>query len=747
MGELYFQKISKYDRPCEPVTVSIPFARGKLTRVQDLHVWDGGRHLPVQARALAGWPDGSIKWLLVHLQPDLPGNGDKTLRFDVARSSGAVPAPDQAVTVADQPDGLEVQTGPLAFRIPRQGFLPVTDVRWQNQRLWTAQSFGGFTLRCGDKSLTSAGGPVELEVEEAGPLRAVILVRGKHRRPDGQGYVDLRGRVTAYAGKSYIEVEHQFVHAEADAVLSLESLRLDVAPDVAGEPSVALGEGYYQTRIQRSEQPLDMTINTETLLYQSNEHYSDCFYGDFWIDWRDDQAGLSLSIHQAHQNFPKALRVEPDRLICALWPASEKPAEIRQGMAKTHRVMLHFHGPDTPLDEISARSLQFQLPDRPSLSPAWYRENNPWDMPFFPAKVPDRLYTWLSQVHDARPLAYGMLHFGDAPDDAYSHQGRGRGETVWVNNEYDRTHACTLYSALTRLRHVQDSGLVAARHWLDVDICHHSSDPLRRGGIVLHSAHHVSERVTPSHEWVEGLLDYYYLTGREEALEAAHEVAENIMRHMAQPQMSTPGDAQTREGGWALRAMVAMALATGQDRYRSEARRLVELFMSWDQLFGGMLAPYTSHTMPRVVFMISLTVNSIARYLLLDDDERIKRLIVAAADDLIAHCLGPGGIFWYKELPSLRRSLPSPHVLEMLTHAYNLTGNRRYLEVASRQFFETIAMSEAVPAVGKKYVTQGGVVESGSASGRNFEDRYASIILFAGAATPLGLLDWFEYPI
>ena len=119
---------------------------------------------------------------------------------------------------------------------------------------------------------------------------------------------------------------------------------------------------------------------------------------------------------------------------------------------------------------------------------------------------------------------------------------------------------------------------------------------------------------------------------------------------------------------------------------------------------------------------------------------------MTAADDLLAHCLGPGGIFWYKELPSLRRSLPSPHVLETLTHAYNLTGNRRYLQVASRQFFETIATSEAVPAVGKKYVTQGGVVESGSASGRNFEDRYASIILFAGAATPLGLLDWFEYP-
>ena len=55
-----------------------------------------------------------------------------------------------------------------------------------------------------------------------------------------------------------------------------------------------------------------MIINTETLLYQSNEHYSDCFYGDFWVDWRDAAGGLSLSIHQAHQNFPKGLHVDAE---------------------------------------------------------------------------------------------------------------------------------------------------------------------------------------------------------------------------------------------------------------------------------------------------------------------------------------------------------------------------------------------------------------------------------------------------
>jgi hypothetical protein len=746
MSELHFEKLSKYDRQAEPVSVSIPFAQGKLTDAEMLRVWDDAVRLPVQARALATWPDGSIKWLLVQLQPNLPGNKDKTLRFTVAAPAHVDPLEPAALIVHETLEGISISTGKLSFLVPRAGFLPVSNVHWNGKRLWGERAFGGFTLECDGHSLTTASGPVELEVEESGPLRAVVLLRGEHLRPDGTGYIDFCGRITAYAGKPYIEVEHQFIHAEDEAIIRLSGLRLDITPAAQGAPRLALGEGYYQTRIQQGSDPLQMKIDAETLLYQSNEHFIDCFYGDFWIDWRDDVAGLSLSIHQAHQNFPKALRVEEGRLVCELWPKGEQPVDIYQGMAKTHRIMLHFHDTGTSLEEIGARSLQFQLPDRPSLPAGWLRENNPYELPFFPAKVPDRLYTWLNMVHDSRPRAMGMLHFGDAPDIGYSNQGRGNGRAVWVNNEYDRAHACALYYGLTGQRHVLDSGLVAARHWLDVDICHYSTDPLRHGGLLEHSAFHVTKGAIPSHEWVEGLLDYYYLTGRREGLDAAHEVAENIIRHMAQERMREPGHAQTREGGWALRAMVSMALATGEQRFKDEAGRLVDLFLSWDQMYGGMLAPYTSHTMPRVVFMISLTTNSLARYLAIENDERVKKLVLAAADDLIEHCLGPGGIFYYKELPSLRGSLPSPHVLETLTHAYNISGNRRYLQVAARQFFALVEATDPGAWVGEKWVEQGAVIQ-GKGNGRPFADKYTSVILFAGAATPEGLLDWFEYPV
>ncbi|MCD6285981.1 MAG: hypothetical protein J7M39_08730 [Anaerolineae bacterium] len=751
MNTLTFEKISRFDRKSEPVTVSIPFASGSLQDPADLVIRDGDAVLPIQPHVLARWPDGSVKWLLVHLQPDLPGNLDKTLTFDIADGSPAA-VPPASVSVSERLDGIEVDTGPLAFIVSSNGFLPVRDVRLNGNALWNATLFSGFTLTYDGESVSTATGPVALAIEEAGPLRAVISVKGKHRKPDGSGYLDFRGRITAYAGKSYIEVEHQFIHAEEADELSLEGLELAFQPDVASVgqvPHLALGQGYYRTTILESDDgPLEMSLTAETMLYQSNEHFIDSYYGDFWVDWRDAEGGVTLSIHQAHQNFPKALRVAPEGIACGLYPQDAPPAPLLQGMAKTHRIQLNFHGPETPLEECSVRSLQFQLPDVPALSRAWFRENNPWLESFFPAQLPNRLVSFLNRLHDGRPKALGMFHFGDAPDAGYTNQGRGQGASVFVNNEYDRPHACALYYALTGQRRVLDSALVSARHWLDVDLCHYNPDPLVDGGLKIHTRYHVTGKVTPSHEWTEGLLDTYFLTGRSEALEGARSVAENILRHLQRPQMRTPGATSVREGGWAMRALVGMYIGTGEERWRDEARKLAMLYLDWYEEYGALLAPYTSHSMPRVPFMISLTVNSFARYLLVEDDTelvtRIQRLIIETVDDMLEHCIGPDGIVYYKELPSLRRTAPTYHLLEALTHAYRITGDDRYVKMAVRQF---AAMGSDVGVQRRaKYVDSSGAVIDGEGGGRIFADKYISVLLFAGAVTPLGMLDWYEYP-
>ena len=310
MRTLYFEKLSQYDRVAEPVTVSIPFGQGKLPDADHFVIDDDGEALPSQQRALAHWPDGSVKWLLVHLQPDLPGNLAKTLNFRVASGPGERPAPPSPVRVTEEADSLLVDTGPLRFRVPRAGFLPVQDVVLAGDsdfdQAWPTP-FTGFKMETDVGAADSSRGAVELEIEEAGPLRAVILVRGRHLQPDGSEFLALRGRITAYAGKAYIEVEHQYLHTLDMAQVTLQGLRLDFAAARQGgaNPQLALGEGWYRTAIQQSDREVSQTLDTDTMLYQSNEHFIDSYYGDFWCDWRDAQGGLCLSIHQAHQNFPK----------------------------------------------------------------------------------------------------------------------------------------------------------------------------------------------------------------------------------------------------------------------------------------------------------------------------------------------------------------------------------------------------------------------------------------------------------
>ena len=112
------------------------------------------------------------------LQPDLPGNAYHTLSFDVSRAP-VVAQPAAAVRVQQTPSGVAVDTGPLSFLVPTDGYAPVSEVRLNGEVLWQDPLFGGFCLTYDGQQAITLDTPIELEVEEAGPLRAVILVTGK----------------------------------------------------------------------------------------------------------------------------------------------------------------------------------------------------------------------------------------------------------------------------------------------------------------------------------------------------------------------------------------------------------------------------------------------------------------------------------------------------------------------------------------------------------------------------------------
>ncbi len=670
-GRWTFEKISKYDRPSEPVAFGMPFPKGVLARPERFVLRDNGERVPLQARASGLWPDGSVRWLFVRTLVNLPGNQDKELAWTIEDN----PAPRKpGLRISRKPDGaIAIDTGPLQASIPASGFHPLTEVRLNGRPVGTGEWMQGFAIASGDATWSTAhAGPVKLEILEQGPVAAVVRVTGRHGA-EGTPF-DFSAFLTFWSGKPYVSLEYTIVAARGSGDIPLKSWEWRGAP---GRGRARLSQGHDMAPLSESADRLSFSFGAQQFRFHSVEHAFQSFWGDFWCNWIGETGGVALTLRHAQQNFPKAMEAGPDGLVLSLYPAQENPLAFPSGAAKTHSMLFHFHPPGESGENISARSLQFHVPDVPKLDPAWFWRAGVWEERVFDGPRSRRVDAALYDILDNRPVGMGIFNFGDEIDWGYTAQGRGQDDVVWLNNEYDFAHQCFLAWARSGERRFLDYGYVNALHWRDLDIVHASPRPERRRGHIAHSARHVTGGITPSHQWVQGLLDAWNILGDYAAREAAVGIAENVLESLPR-HMRTGGS--TRDLGWAMRALLAMYNETGDKRYLEPCRQIVSQFKQWHREHPGLLSAYTSHSMVRVVFMNSITLVSLARYHLQFPDPELKALILDETRDMIKHGRNANGLFIYKELPSLKHQGSTAMVLQALAYAYLLSGDRQFLE-------------------------------------------------------------------
>jgi len=740
MISLHFEKLSMYPRLEEPSTIAVPFAKGVLTDRAKVSVLDGNVAVPTQTRVTATWPDGSIKWLLLHFLADLPANRGK--RFEISTDRVAA-APTEPVTI-DQGDGtLAIRTGTIEAELTapggtglfqslkRKGADPTHHVRGPSLR-----DAAGREYEC----VISAAG---WRVIEAGPVRCVVEANGRHRgRADESQWFDFVVRIYAYAGKPWLMIDYQIVNKEPESEQTIYAAELHVysAPAIrtSDRLRLAISRAGDDRRMKSGSagERLSCLLTAKLLEKEFIEDQAETFAGTCWADLSvQRQGGISVTLFQAQQNCPKSLDVTGEEIRVGIIPAGH-PIRMLQGMAKTNRLFLHVHGGDETLEEVNVRSLQFQLPDHPVLESAAFEragiiEPIPADRTI--AGVERGFY----RMADGRSKTYGMLHWGDAPDKGYTSQGRGGGDWVWVNNEYDLPHAMMHWYARTGKRRFYDYLLRAAEHWKDVDIVHYSSDPLRFQGHVMHSANHATGEVKVCHEWVEGLLDYYHLTGEQSALEAAIGIGENVRRLLATSRYQGEGGISARESGWALRSLGALYNETHDGKWLQSADRIVDHFEAWKKKYGAWLAPAAGHVVYRSGFMICIAVNSLMRYYRIRPEERIKRMIVEAVEDYVEHCyVKEAGLFYYKELPSTQQLHSNPICLESLSYAYEFTGDRGFLEAGRVTFEEAI---KAAPGSEKAREIAGDALIFWGDSPKKFAQYYYPIFYYYHTIVKAGI--------
>ncbi|GAA2976449.1 hypothetical protein JOD63_003371 [Microbacterium terrae] len=220
------------------VTWGVPLPRGTVASPAQLRLREcAGADVPAQFWTLATWPDGSVKWAGAAV-----GALAAPTRYEIAVTDAAAPASaGHEAPVVVRRDGGEIGVSnglteivfaadagadTVARRILRDGRVVAEDLRLVSLLQEEIPEDGGPAPRRPFRSRTTV-----VEVEQDGPIRAVVRVEGVHRdEAGGREWLPFTLRFVVAAGSAEVRVVHTVVwdgEADHDFLAGL-GLRADV---------------------------------------------------------------------------------------------------------------------------------------------------------------------------------------------------------------------------------------------------------------------------------------------------------------------------------------------------------------------------------------------------------------------------------------------------------------------------------------------------------------------------------------
>jgi len=320
------------ERVAWPITQGVPFADGQLERGQPVRVVDEeGKALPTQSTCLATWQRDLryVKWLLVDFQCDL-GIGEKKDVF-VEYGEGADPPPLSRPVEVSRGDGrLRLDTGEmlLELRTGSADFLAGCSVNTPDGRRDVFRGQPGPHLYLTDTKGTTydswrAAPAPRVTVEDAGPLRASVCVRGYHASPDGVLLCPYTVRLHVFAGRRDLRLFHTFVFDQNPDALELAQVGLKMPVDLGDGVRVAFGG-------QRGAHWADAwesagILQSSDVAYEVRRDGQAFGAGEKtrgWVGLSGSRASVCAVVANWWQQYPKGFEVTPSGLDIKLWPAS-----------------------------------------------------------------------------------------------------------------------------------------------------------------------------------------------------------------------------------------------------------------------------------------------------------------------------------------------------------------------------------------------------------------------------------------
>jgi PcRGLX-like N-terminal RIFT barrel domain len=597
-----------------PVVVGVPFPRSRCHDVRLLGARrPDGSAIPIQARALDYWADGSVRWALVSLQIDT-----NAVEEPVAEIGEGLPllGADPPVNVNASAGQTTIDTGRLRLTLAGDddeagwlGLFSVPDVDVDVALVAIAQ----------DESRTQVT-TRQVTIEEQGPLRTVVRLDGAIAHGDIP-LLNLVVRLHLYAGHAAARVDVQVRNPRA-------AVHRGGGWDLGDQGSVLVkGLSVIVTRRASSNAPIRCSPELDAPLDELVAPFllhQDSSGGDNWRSTNhlnrerairrafrgyrmhsganmheglratpvvvagDGDATVAVAMEHFWQNFPKAIAVEGRAIELHLFPPQDLDLhEIQAGEQKTHTFHLAL-GAET----ISASPLEWvRRSTMVHVNPAYAASTGAIRhlVPNADAPDTDRLALIRSAVEGADRFEakreiideYGWRHFGDVYGD---HEAvRHTGPTPLVshyNNQYDPIEGFAIQFLQSADWRWWRAMRELAWHVADIDIYHTDRDKAAYNrGLFWHTVHYVdadiaTHRTYPSsfghgggpaneHNYASGLRLAWLLTGESPFRDAAIDLAEFPIR---------VDDGSRTVFRWLARGDTGLATSSGNPQYHGPGR-------------------------------------------------------------------------------------------------------------------------------------------------------------------------------
>lgn len=190
-----------------------PWPQASLEQDQPLHLIDEkGRAQALQTWVMARWPDGSIKWTGHAIPADLsPGQ-----QFRLAK--GKAPKPKHTINIRENANHWVIDTGVIRCVMAKSGDVIIESIQRGKKTLLQNARFIGQRQSQVELdaeqplAITNFSATIrQIEIEQKGPVRAVVKLTGVHRESDGREWLPFSLRLYFYADGDSVRISHHFV--------------------------------------------------------------------------------------------------------------------------------------------------------------------------------------------------------------------------------------------------------------------------------------------------------------------------------------------------------------------------------------------------------------------------------------------------------------------------------------------------------------------------------------------------------